>query len=620
MNRFPHFLPHNKASQIPSNCIWFDTETKPTIDPDGKEHHHLWFGYACYQRRESETTWEAEQWLRFESIAPFWEWVISRARAKTRLYLFSHNGGFDLPVMDAFKVLPEKGFRLSSAVADAPPLILTWQKGGATDPEFMLRQWFSTEKLQPDPLYTIRFIDTLNIWRLPLDSVGKSIGLAKLPMPPFDAPSDVWDTYGKRDVEVIQEVCKRWFTFIRDNDLGGFAPTLASQAFNSYRHRFMNHAIFIDSNERAIELSRDSYLGGRTEAFKIGHYHGEFYYIDVNSMYPSVMVKEQFPNRLISVYGRPTKDELDYWLENRCVIADCDIETDEPAYPIVHDGKLMFPTGHFRVQLATPEFRYAWEHGHIARTHRVAVYECAPIFESFIAEIYKLRLAATASGDTVNAWLYKILMNSLYGKFAQRGRVYETVGETPTDEIWSESVIDMDTGERWRERSFGGILQRQLKNGESRESFPAIASHVTSHARLVLWHAMKQAGRENVFYCDTDSMVVNRDGFTRMSDDIDRSELGKWSLERTLSSVQIYGAKDYVFDDLVATKGVRSNALWLEPNKIEQDRFMGLRSLMEAGDLSAPVVFRQQKTLKRYYDKGQVLASGDVIPWSFPLD
>jgi len=115
-------------------------------------------------------------------------------------------------------------------------------------------------------------------------------------------------------------------------------------------------------------------------------------------------------------------------------------------------------------------------------------------------------------------------------------------------------------------------------------------------------------------------MVVNRDGFTRMSDDIDRSELGKWSLERTLSSVQIYGAKDYVFDDLVATKGVRSNALWLEPNKIEQDRFMGLRSLMEAGDLSAPVVFRQQKTLKRYYDKGQVLASGDVIPWSFPLD
>jgi len=262
VSRIPHRLKRNHSCEMPSNCIWFDTETKPKKDRQGREHHKLWFGYACYQRREKGRTWAKGEWLRFEKRAPFWDWLVSKSREKTRLTFFAHNGAFDLPVMAAFTELPKRGFELISAVADAPPLILLWRNGKRS----------------------IRFIDTLNIWRMSLAAIGESIGYAKLPMPDKSASTELWNAYGRQDVEVIRQACLQWFDFILDNDLGGFAPTLASQSFNAYRHRFMPVPIFIDTKEKALDLSRSAYVGGRTECFKIGQYTGDFYYIDVNSM------------------------------------------------------------------------------------------------------------------------------------------------------------------------------------------------------------------------------------------------------------------------------------------------------------------------------------------------
>lgn len=620
MERFAHYLSRNHASQIPSNCIWFDTETKSTLDDQKRSVQHLWFGYACYQRRASELVWEPEQWLRFDSIHPFWEWVVSRCRAKTRLYLFCHNGAFDLPVMDAFAQLPKHGFRLTSAVADAPPLILTWKRGGKGCPEYKALREQLGASVKPKPTETIKFVDTLNIWRLPLNSIGASIGLKKLAMPKLTDPQAQWEAYGKRDVEVLQSVTKAWFTFIRDNDLGGFSPTLASQAFNAYRHRFMKHPIFVDANTKAVDLARESYVGGRVECFRLGRYHGQFYYIDVNSMYPSVMVNQDFPCRLVSVYQRPRNDEIKHWLKDKCMVVDCEIDTPDPAYPVIMNNKLMFPIGQFRVNLATPEFKYAFDNGHITKMHQLALYEKASLFKDFITEIYTLRLAAKERGDDINAWLYKILMNSLYGKFGQRGRVYETCDTCDPKEIWSHPVVNMDTGVRTNMRAFGGIVQHQLMDGESRESHPAIASHVTSAARMILWRAIAKAGREHVYYCDTDSLVVDSVGFDNMSKLIDDSKLGYWALERTLSEIVIHGCKDYEFDDIVRTKGVRSSALWIAPNRVLQDQFLGLAALLKEGQLKAPIVRSQIKTLKRVYDKARVYPSGDTTPWCLPND
>ena len=504
----------------------------------------------------------------------------------------SHNGAFDLPVLHAFTELPARGFALTSAVADAPPMILKWRRERCT----------------------IVYIDTLNIWRVPLKKLGESIGIAKLPMPVPTASKKAWDVYGKQDVEVIHRATLGWLKFLRANDLGGFSPTLASQAFKAYRHRFMPCRILIDGKPEAAELARESYLGGRCECFRIGAYSGDFYYLDVNSMYMAVMRAGQFPVKLLGVYGRPTFKELKKWLTHRAVICDCELHTDEPAYPIVQDDKLIFPVGRFRAVLSGPELAYALEQGHIVSMARASVYEQAAIFESFVDFTFAKRLEAQAAGNAMDDWFFKRMGNSLYGKFGQRGRRFEACDTADPNEVAVWSDIDLESGEVTHYRKFGGIVQEFINEGESRESLPAIAAFVTSYARMVLWQAIRQAGRDHCLYCDTDSLVVDRTGFDRLTDRIHATRLGAWKLERQLSEVTLHGPKDYIFDGEKKVKGVRHNAQWLTESLISQDYFVGFKGLLRSGSLDAPIVFKIEKHLGRIYSKGTVTKQGKVLP------
>ena len=334
------------------------------------------------------------------------------------------------------------------------------------------------------------------------------------------------------------------------------------------------------------------------------------------SMYPAVMQAEQYPFRLVGVYRNPTERELDNWTDGFSVVAECDIDTDAPIYPKVHEGKLVFPVGRFSVSLATPEFMCARERGHIRKVHRVSVYEQLPLFREFITEMFEHRQAAKAGDDTVNAWQFKILMNSLYGKFGQRGRRYEIVdGCEPNDiDVWDE--YDDVTGEISHWRKFGGVVQSWVEEDEARDSHPAIAAHVTSFARLKLWAAIEAAGREHCFYADTDSLVLDQEGFDRVQHLLDSSKLGMWELERTLDHIVLHGPKDYQFDDKVKCKGVRATATWLDDCTVVQDRFVGFRGLLREGSLDAPIVHPITKRLSRRYTKGVVKPGGVVLPFA----
>ena len=467
---------------------------------------------------------------------------------------------------------------------------------------------------------TIKFVDTLNIWRTSLEALGESLGIKKLDMPKNSASAEEWDTYCKRDVEVIRVALLTWLQFLQDNDLGGFSVTLASQAFNSYRHRFMPTGIFMHDRKRALEVERRAYVGGRTECFKMGEHKGKFYYIDVNSMYPSVMFTEEYPCKLVDSYDDVTHKELGEWLDKWGVIADVVIETDVPVYPKIHDSKLIFPVGTFETSLAGPELRHAYEHDHIKSIGHTCLYEMAPLFKDFIAFMYMTRLKAKEEGNEVYSWLYKIMMNSLYGKFGQRGRRYETDSHTNdlSIDVWTE--VDAETLEVTNYRMFGGLVQQWVDEGESRESFPGIAAFVTSHARMKLWDAIYRAGMENCYYCDTDSLVVNEEGFIKLEGLINADSLGYWAIEDILETIELRGPKDYTFDSVSKTKGVRKNAEWLTESIAKQDYFVGIRGLMRDYNLSMPVVYPITKIQSRIYTKGIINDDFTVSPIRLTLE
>ncbi len=89
----------------------------------------------------------------------------------------------------------------------------------------------------------------------------------------------------------------------------------------------------------------------------------------------------------------------------------------------------------------------------------------------------------------------------------------------------------------------------------SYDSFVGIASFITSYARMKLIGLIKQAGRENCYYMDTDSLFVNEDGLRRLMPEIDPYELGKLKVEEFSDKSAFWAPKFYLFNDNLKCKG-----------------------------------------------------------------
>lgn len=592
MRRFRHYIKANSRSESPRHILCFDTETNPECLPDGSMRHRLWFGWWCYLRSDGPGRWRAPSWGRFSSPLAFWQGITALPAERTTLYLFCHNTNFDLPVVKTFRTLRRLGWQLSRAVIDAPPTIMVFRKG--------------TKKLL--------LLDTLNWWRVPLAELGESVGCAKLKMPSREAPASEWDTYCKGDVEVLCRAVTRWVDMLALEDLGGFASTLAGQAMRTWRHRFMKDQVLIDDNENALSLARAAYLGGRTELFRQGVIKGRVHCIDINSMYPGVMSGRLYPTRLIGFDRALPERTFIKYRATSATVAKVLLRTEEPIYPRIIDGRLCFPVGTFWAHLAGPELGYAFDHGHVVRFDSLAVYHQGELFTEFIDFFYRKRLAAKAAGDTLTTYFLKILMNSLYGKFGQRGRVWEESGTTEDERARAWIEYDVATGVIRRCRQLAGLVQVKSEAGESSESMPAIAAYVTSYARLELYRLILLAGWDNILYCDTDSLFVTDEGFAHLAGFIDPNRLGAAKHEWTSEHVHIRGLKDYTVGERTKIKGVRKTATWLSDSELVQDGWSGLRGQLRAEDLDNAYTRPVRKHLTREYSKGSIGKDGRVSP------
>ena len=593
--RRQHFLKRNAKNELPQYMIFVDTESKGVQINDTRQHHYLWFGWAKRIRARSRNGNETktERWIRFTSANDFWRWVQDNAMDKTRTWIFAHNWNFDGGILNISRVLPALGYTLGKYINDKPPFIIRWYNGS----------------------HTLLLVDTLNYFAGSLASIGESIGIPKLEFPQGDQDQTVWDTYCRRDVEVLEKAVLAFRTLVDELDLGNFQTTLASQAFTAYRHRFMSHQILIHDKLDICKMEREGYYGGRTECFRVGYIEQRVYYLDINSMYPSVMRRNQFPTIIRGVVRSPCLEDVQGLLDRYCVVGDCLIDTKRPIFPQRIDGRLCFPTGRFRAVLTSPEIRLGIQLGAITYIRKLAYYEQADIFTKFIDELYQVRQKYRAEGNITFTYMVKILMNSLYGKFGQNGTQWEETGEKRDsfEGILYEQETPDEPIRKLRYRL--GAVQEFKREGESENSFPAISAHVTAYGRIMLWELIEKAGRENVYYTDTDSLIVNQIGYDRLQDELDETVLGKLKLESVSSSCELYGPKDYRFGDTVRIKGVKRNAVQVAEKTWEQDMFRSWDYVISHGADGYIPIERVQKTLRREYKKGVVNPDGTITPF-----
>lgn len=587
MVRFPHIMQKNMGNEFPNHIVFFDTETSNLPEVNGEVQLVLKLGVACYNRKDENV----KIWKDFYTELEFWEFVKRYARTKSRIYLVAHNVAFDFRVLNGFENLKRMGYSSHKILYKGTMVIMEF-KG--------------------DNYKTIVVLDNMNYFKSSLENLGNSIGVPKLTMPKNDDVALL--KYCKNDVLIMITAWELFYDFLRKNDLGNFAKTIAGQAMNAFRHRFMKHDIYIHTNKKVIDMERESYHGGRTEAFFIGKAKvGKYYLVDVNSMYPSVMKDYDYPTKLDRIDNNISAEIVTILLKKYCLTAKVLVNTKEPVYAVMEKDKLIFPIGIFETVLTTREIEYGIKNNLIVNFINVCSYEKANLFSEYVDFFYAKKREYKEQGNEAFSYLSKLFLNTLYGKFGQRNENFVKIGDTnKPDNILT--IFDIEKGKNVTTRIMAGSIERSEGLIEGFDSFVAIAAHITADARMKLWNYFLIANRDNVYYCDTDSMILNETGFKNVKSILGK-ELGKLDLKSTAFNVIIRGLKDYRFGKDNVVKGISKNAKQISQIEYEQTRFEGLSGALRKNRTGKMFISTIHKTLKRNYTKGTVTKQGGVEPF-----
>lgn len=590
-----HYLKPLKSRKTPHTIFFLDTETH--IIPEGDK--GLIFPFKLGAMIEvrldelGETIYKHTH--RLFSTQDFFEILCNTNIGSGTIYVFAHNVGFDIRVLNAPEEFHQRGFHSS------PPIINN-----------RIFVWGVSKKRK-----RILFLDTANLGVLSVAQLGADMGFPKGEVD-FSSVSDRdLMEYCIRDCQVLEVFVLKYIQFLIDEGLGAFRNTLASQALTAFRSRFMPKAPFIHQNTNAYILERAGYYGGRTEAFHQGKLsNGPYYYLDVNSMYPFVMREYLYPTRLIRYEERIPINWLRIRLQRGYCIARVRINTNIPFYPLRRENHLVFPTGLFETTLHSIELQEALERGELEEVYQCATYEPSVLFSDYIQFFYELKQQYGYEKNASMRYISKLFLNTLYGKFGQELVSRDKIGTDDPDRIWRVPIVNAVTGEHYEEVSWFGSVYREKRGGETLHSSPAIAGAVTAYARHHLFRLIMVAGRDNVYYCDTDSIITNKIGYGALSTHINSDALGFLKIEDIADEVTIFGLKDYIFGDKHRTKGVPQKAEITDEGKWRYMQFQGFKAWLRDERKGEPRAKEVHKRRTGVYHKGKVSPDGRIAPFS----
>jgi len=501
-------------------------------------------GVACTYRRERGQKKARRKWWRFRTGKGFWRGVFRTIEPDRPVWLIAHDAARCFAMVSGFHHLFNRRYYpdLVYAAGKACFLKLT------------------------SPQHKILVIDPANWWRAGPDALAEWWEMGRLADNPARLKIREAETRCRREVEITLRAVDVWRELVTAAELGPLRPTVASQAFAAWRYRHYSHAIIMHAHKEATDLERAALYGGRCEVLRPGtHGPGPFYHVDINSAYLAAMATIEVPTRFLRIMHDVSPDRLRVGAERYGLIAEVGIDTDEPRWPKRVGPERFYPRGTFRTALAGAELEDALAAGVVRKCYRVAVYERAPALHDWARWCWRQRCEYRDSGDDALASTMNQLGRSLYGKFSQRSEVTTEVPNAHSDRDGIYPICDAYTEGWQRYVVIEGRRFDTVQQVESLYAFPAIAAFVTAATRSRLWALMQEAGQGNVYYLDTDCLIVDQAGYDRLRHLISRHHLGHLHIDGTTDSIDLRAKKDYRFGPRDKVKGVPANAREVAP-------------------------------------------------------
>lgn len=600
----------NDDVQIPGTVVCFYVATRADPAPDDERSclHSFRVGYSIAGRME-DGKWTRQKKSEIRNANELWHWLNVCRRSGVPTYLFSPRIALHLTVCGFWRLMESEEFRLTRERKSPVYQRLSGRRsGGSAKPQTGL-----LVEANPPVVVDVFHRDG---WRLValdvrnyLDKAGDDLaGLVSLEWgrdPDYDAPDYNWIALCKQRCEVTAEIVRRLLVWHNKQEFGKFGFTLAGCSLAAFRHRFMDTEIETPNEQDDRDFERLAHYGGRTEAYWCGtirnaNYrsspsveytrelypeipHGPYFAVDSRSFYGGIQWAEVFPTRCTGHGNATFSKSLPVDIGDGSYLAECKICSDTEEFPVRIGDRVVYPTGEYVTTLCGPELSRAVATHSVRSVGNWRRYDLAPIFHTYSAAIWRERTESEKNGDGLTAALCKGMLAKLHGKFAQRRTRWAIRPDITAPGPWEcWRYFDAATGRSNTYRSIAWDVQEEQDAGDSKHCFPAISAWVAAWGREYLRHWIKIAGRRNVLYVSTDSLIVTQQG----KDNLEKvgiiypSGLASCRVVAESADIEIRGANNLSFAGRVVVAGVPLDRRDLVFGSISAEHWQSLQDIL----------------------------------------
>ena len=402
-------------------------------------------------------------------------------------------------------------------------------------------------------VHKVTFIDSLKIIPFSVDQIAKSFNLeiSKLKIDYKKPRPKGWELtkeereYITNDVLIVAKALNTIFSedltkmTQGSNALNDFKQILTKSKFNHY---------FPPLDYEVDKDLRKAYKGGFTYLNPIYKEkdveEGEV--LDVNSLYPSVMYEKLLPFGEPIYFNGKYKDDKVYSLYIQMISCSFKLKKNKIPTIQIKNNKAFFRANEYLessdneivvLTLTNVDLKLFFEHYEVFDLEYICGWKfkgITGIFTKYIDKWIKRKNDATISGNKGQRTLAKLMLNSLYGKFATSLDIQSKIPELGDDDIIHYHLSEKETKE--------GI-------------YLPIGAFITAYARektirtsqAIKEYSLKNYGKDLYCYSDTDSIhtLLPIEELKQFCD-IDPVRLGAWKHEGHFTKAKFVRQKCYL--------------------------------------------------------------------------
>lgn len=610
-----HYLRPNDKVWTPAHVLYLDTETRviPRSEPEILA-LRLWCA-RFVDRRPTRSNKQVTVNSYGYTPEQLVEFIEQQFIGRQTIWLFAHNLSFDLVTTRLPLILVSIGWTITdAAVGGSAP----WMRLGKGSNRLTL-------------------VDSGSWLPQDLASVGSAIGLNKPELPAEAASSDVWLERCNADVDILATAMEQIMGWWDERELGRFTITGAACGWNAFRHLPSLSRIVVDPTPALIDADRRAVHGGRRGVWRVGDIKGGVLLeLDLTSAYPRVAADLPLPMRRSIGFQTLPIDDYRVTSDRWSILAEVELDTTEPRWPMRWNKATWYPTGQFKADLAGPEIAEAARLGALRAIGPGHVHQLGHAMLNWARWVLDNQRPDNDQVPPAAKLVSKHWGRAVIGKWASRTYERTELGPSPVagwgyEEVWSNAA-----------QSRGGLVDIAGRRwfvapaAESDNAYPAVLAWVESHVRLRLSRVLAALGPGVVIQCDTDGLIVTEDGLIRWcaahhhpgQDDRSRegylrralAELNELTsplvlrVKRQYNSVRVLGPQHVETPTERRFSGLPKHATRTGEDKYAYRAWPKMQWQMGNGDergYARPLV---EPTIAGPFANGWVLSTGRVVP------